>query len=126
MIFYQAWQLSAVDESGQGQKTTRFYSHTFDYYSTLLFLAASAIIVIIRPVTSFLYAPSYYESWKYVPFLVMAEVFSSLVTFSVLLHGIQEKRHGTRGYPDRSRRQIASTSGSSPSTASWGPPSPPW
>ena len=80
-IFYQAWQLSAVSESGHGESTTRFYNQIFDYYSTMLFVAASAIIVLIRPITGILYAPAYFESWEYVPFLVIAEVFSSLVTF---------------------------------------------
>ncbi|KAF5039140.1 Polysaccharide biosynthesis protein [anaerobic digester metagenome] len=80
-IFYQAWQISAVDESGQGKRTTRFYSQTYDYYSTLLFCAASGMVMLIQPITKVLYAPAYYESWRYVPFLVMAEVFSSLVTF---------------------------------------------
>lgn len=80
-IFYQAWQLSAVGEAGQGARTTKFYSQTFDYYLTLLFCAASGIIMLIRPITAVLYTEAYHESWRFVPFLVMSEVFSSLVTF---------------------------------------------
>ncbi len=80
-IFYQAWQISAVSESGQGRSTSKFYSETYDYYLTLLFLAGSGIMMLIQPITRILYAPSYYESWRFVPFLVVGEVFSSLVTF---------------------------------------------
>ncbi len=80
-IFYQAWQISAVSEAGQGKSTARFYSETYDYYVTLLFLAGSGIMMLIQPITRILYAPSYYESWQFVPFLVVGEVFSSLVTF---------------------------------------------
>lgn len=90
-IFYQAWQISAVDESGQGKRTTRFYSQTYDYYSTLLFCAASGIVMLIQPITKVLYAPAYYESWRYVPFLVVAEVFSSLVTFLGSFYMVSKK-----------------------------------
>lgn len=38
-------------------------------------------MMLIQPITRILYAPSYYESWRFVPFLVVGEVFSSLVTF---------------------------------------------
>ncbi|WMJ82991.1 lipopolysaccharide biosynthesis protein [Oscillospiraceae bacterium LTW-04] len=90
-IFYQAWQISAVDESGKGKRTTRFYSQTYDYYSTLLFCAASGIVMLIQPITKVLYAPAYHESWRYVPFLVMAEVFSSLVTFLGSFYMVSKK-----------------------------------
>jgi O-antigen/teichoic acid export membrane protein len=80
-IFYQAWQISAVSESGQGRQTTQFYSRIYDSFSTLLFLAASGVVMLIRPITAILYAPAYHSSWEFVPFLVIAEVFSSLVTF---------------------------------------------
>jgi len=80
-IFYQAWQISAISEAGQGKKTSSFYSRTYDYYGTMLFCAASGIIMLIRPITGILYDSAYHQSWRYVPFLVIAEVFSSLVTF---------------------------------------------
>lgn len=90
-IFYQAWQISAVNESGQGKRTIRFYSQTYDYYGTLLFCAASGIIMLIQPITKILYSSSYYESWQYVPFLVVAEVFSSLVTFLGSFYMVSKK-----------------------------------
>ena len=80
-IFYQAWQISAVSESGQGASTSKFYTRTYDYYGTLLFCAASGIIMLIRPITAILYDEAYHQSWEFVPFLVIAEVFSSLITF---------------------------------------------
>ena len=80
-IFYQAWQISAVSESGRGKTTANFYSKTYDYYNTMLFCAASGIIMLIQPITQILYDSAYHESWRYVPFLVIAEIFSSIVTF---------------------------------------------
>lgn len=93
-IFYQAWQISAVSEAGHGRQTTRFYSQIYDYYSTLLFVAAAGIVMLIRPITAVLYTPAYFSSWEYVPFLVIAEVFSSLVTFLGSFYMV-EKRNAT-------------------------------
>lgn len=90
-IFYQAWQLSAVSEAGQGKRTERFYSQTCDYYSTLLFCAASGIVMMIIPITHILYTEAYHESWIYVPFLVIAEVFSSLITFLGSFYMVSKK-----------------------------------
>lgn len=90
-IFYQAWQISAIDESGQGKRTARFYSQTYDYYGTLLFCAASGMVMLIQPITKVMYDAAYYESWRYVPFLVMSEVFSSLVTFLGSFYMVSKK-----------------------------------
>ncbi len=47
--------------------------------------------MLIQPITKVMYDPAYYESWKYVPFLVMAEVFSSLVTFLGSFYMVSKK-----------------------------------
>lgn len=80
-VFYQAWQISAVSESGRGARTNRFYSQVYDHYSTLLFLAGSGIIMVCRPFTSVWLGEAFVPSWEFVPFLVMAEVLSTLITF---------------------------------------------
>ena len=90
-IFYQAWQISAVSESGQGKSTANFYSKTYDYYGTMLFCAASGIIMLIQPITHILYDEAYHQSWRYVPFLVIAEVFSSIVTFLGSFYMVSKK-----------------------------------
>ncbi len=81
LVFYQAWQISAVTEAGGGIKTSRFYNRIYAYYSTLLFLAASGIILVCRPFTAFWLSKSFYDAWRFVPFLTTAEVFSTLITF---------------------------------------------
>ena len=81
LVFYQAWQISAISESGGGVKTTRFYNRIYEYYSSLLFLAASGIILVCRPFTAIWLSEAFYDSWRFVPFLTTAEVFSTLITF---------------------------------------------
>lgn len=81
-IFTQAWQLSAFTEykNAEGE---RFYATVFKSYYTFIFLAASGIILLIKPITYVLVSKSgnFQESWQYVPFLVLAVSFSCLVTF---------------------------------------------
>ncbi|MEG1972978.1 MAG: polysaccharide biosynthesis C-terminal domain-containing protein, partial [Oscillospiraceae bacterium] len=80
-VFYQAWQISAVTESGKGRSTNIFYSKVYSYYITMLFICCSGLIMVCRPITSVWLSQAFYDSWKYIPFLAIAEVFSSLVTF---------------------------------------------
>ena len=79
-IFIQAWQISAFTEynSAAGE---RFYSTVFRSYYTLIFLAASGIILMVKPIMMVLVSPYFFDSWRYVPLLVLAVGFSCLVTF---------------------------------------------
>ena len=90
-IFYQAWQISAVTEYGQGARTSRFYTEIFGHYSSLLFLGASGILMLLRPLNFILMGEAFTESWRYVPYLVLAEVFSSLVTFLGSFYMVSKK-----------------------------------
>ena len=90
-VFYQAWQISAMDESGKGEKTEKFYNEVYEYYITLLFLACSGLIMVSRPIISVWLSKSFYESWTFVPFLAVAEVFSTLVTFLGSFYMVSKK-----------------------------------
>lgn len=80
MIFTQAWQLSAFTEykSPEGE---RFFSNVFKSYYTFVFLAASGLILLCRPILLVMTEPEFHEAWRYTPFLVLAVAFSTLVTF---------------------------------------------
>lgn len=80
-IFYQSWQISAIEEYSSPEKALDFYSEVLNHYSSLLFCAASGLILLCIPITYLLVSSAFMESWRYVPFLVIAEVFSTLVTF---------------------------------------------
>lgn len=79
-IFSQAWQLSAIEESGSETKS-QFYSNVFSIFSTVMFIAASCIILIIKPLINLFVSSDYSESWKYVPFLLLAVIFTSFSSF---------------------------------------------
>jgi O-antigen/teichoic acid export membrane protein len=45
----------------------------------------------LRPIMSVYVAQSYYEGWQFSPFLIMGEVFSSLVTFLGTFYMVEKK-----------------------------------
>ncbi|MCT2872723.1 lipopolysaccharide biosynthesis protein [Limosilactobacillus fermentum] len=79
-IFSQAWQLSAVEEYDSKDKN-EFYSNIFNYLMLFLLLGVGAILVVLKPFMSVYTSSSFYESWKIVPFLLMAAVYSNLSGF---------------------------------------------
>ena len=79
-IFSQAWQLSAIEEYDSKDKS-RFYSEVFNYFSMVMFLGTSAILVVIKILMEFAVAPEFYTAWKYIPFLLLGVVFSSFSSF---------------------------------------------
>ncbi len=79
-IFSEAWQYSAVTD-GNDRDRSRFFSRVFDSFQSIVFLGASCLVLLAKFFTDVLLDASYYEAWQYMPILVFATVFSSLVTF---------------------------------------------
>ena len=90
-IFIQAWQLSAFEEY-QSKEGERFYSTVFKCYYTFVFLLASLIILLVKPIIHLMTGrPEYFEAWRFVPFLVLAVSFSCLVTFLGTIYNAVKK-----------------------------------
>lgn len=79
-IFFQAWQLSAIEEFDSENKD-EFYSKIFFFYSQFMFLGTMFILLMLKPLMSFLVAPEFSLAWKYVPFLLMGVLYSSFSGF---------------------------------------------
>jgi len=79
-IFMQAWQLSAIEEYENENKSV-FYSNVFNYLSSILFIGTSFILIILKPAFRFAFASDYFVAWKAVPFLLLGAVFSSFSGF---------------------------------------------
>ena len=89
-VFIEAWQFSAVkdtDEAGRGE----FFGTVYKYYLAFIFLAASVLIGGSQIFTRILLADSYFSSWQYVPILVGATVFSTLVSFMGSVYFVEKK-----------------------------------
>ena len=92
-IFFQAWQISSVEESTSSQKT-KFYTDVFSGLSMFLNLAASFVLVVLQPLYSVLTEESYYIGWTCVPFLLCATVFSSYSSFLGTNYVAMKKTNG--------------------------------
>ncbi|KIO68282.1 hypothetical protein B4064_1772 [Caldibacillus thermoamylovorans] len=79
-IFFQAWQMSAIEEYESNDKS-RFFSNVFNIFSFIMFLATSIILFLLKVIISILVEESYFDSWRYVPFLLLGVVFSSFSAF---------------------------------------------
>lgn len=79
-IFFQAWQLSAIEESNSDQKSV-FYSTVFNVFSIMMLSTVSLILVNLKFIISLLLNKDYFVTWQYVPMLLIGVVFSSFSGF---------------------------------------------
>lgn len=79
-IFFMAWQLSAMEEYGR-DGYERFYRNVFGALSSLLLVSTSFVLVILKPLLMIFVAETFYESWKYVPLLLVGTVFQAFSSF---------------------------------------------
>ena len=83
-----AWQLSAVTEE---KARARFFTKVFRSYSALIMMAASGIILVCKLMTKLLVSDEFYDSWQYIPLLVLATAFSCLVNFLGSVYMVKKK-----------------------------------
>lgn len=89
-IFIDAWQLSAVDEYDNDGKAD-FFTNVFRVYSGGVFAAASGLIVVCQIITRILVSSAYYESWQYVPVLIISTTLSCFVNFLASVYMASKK-----------------------------------
>lgn len=91
-IFCSAWNMSAITESNS-RDVNNFYHRVYDAYESILFIASAGLLMLIKPVSSFLTNSSNYAEYGtiyiYTPILVIAAIFMSLDQF---LSGIYNAR----------------------------------
>lgn len=79
-IIGQAWTISAVDEFDPKDKTG-FFSTMYALYNCVMVIVCSLIIALDIPLARILYARSFFEAWRYVPFLTISIVFGALAGY---------------------------------------------
>lgn len=89
-VFIEAWQFSIVKDANEDERE-EFFSVVCKNYMSIIFVGASLIITLAKPLTSLLLADSYYDSWRFVPILVIATAFSALVSFLGSVYFLEKK-----------------------------------
>ncbi len=84
-MFYQAWQMSSIEEK-DSRYLGKFYENVFGTYSSLLFIAASGLIMLVKPLTIILTGNGedgtrYIEAHTFTPVLITAMIFQCFCQF---------------------------------------------
>ena len=90
-VFNEAWQLSAISESKDREEVSKFFSEVFERYQAILFLGCSFLIPFTPLATKILLDDSYFNAWTFMPVLLIATVFSSLVTFIGTIYTVKKR-----------------------------------
>lgn len=93
-IFLDAWQISAVTEN-ESRNRNAFFADIFRSFQGAIFVAASGLIFFAKWITKILLAESYYDSWQYIPLLMVATVFSCFVVFLGNIYMAEKKSLST-------------------------------
>lgn len=89
-IFIKAWQMSSVSEKDPTERAS-FFGVVYKNYLSFLFMGSACLIALSKVFTSLLLHESYFESWKYVPILVMAMIFSAASEFLGSVYFVHKK-----------------------------------
>ena len=89
-VFIDAWQFSAVAESGEADRA-EFFSKVYASFQGIIFMGTSALILFSKVATKILLAENYYDSWQYIPVLSLAMAFSALTTFLASVYMVGKK-----------------------------------
>ena len=81
-VFMDAWQLSAVTESGgDASEHRRFYSHIWSLFHAGVIICAALMIALSKIGIMLLADEEYFSAWRYVPALTLAMVCSAFSSF---------------------------------------------
>lgn len=80
VIFFRAWQMSAITQYGTDEYR-QYYSKVMSAYSAIMFVGSTGIMLLIQPLTMLLTGEKFWESYKMAPFLIIASLMQSFCNF---------------------------------------------
>lgn len=89
-VFNQAWNYSALEEQ-KSKDHNEYYRTVFRIYSSYLFIIASAVLCVIKPIMLVWVGDKFKQAWMYSPYLLIAIIFSCFTGFYVPLFVMAEK-----------------------------------
>lgn len=70
-MFIQAWNMSAISENNSST-VARFYTKVFSSYQSVMYIGTAFLLLLIKPLTYVLVDPHKFDSYKFMPMLIMA------------------------------------------------------
>ncbi|MBE6667534.1 MAG: hypothetical protein E7607_04395 [Ruminococcaceae bacterium] len=89
-VFIEAWHFSAVKDADDEERAD-FFGTVYDNFMGVMFMCGSLIIAGAQIFTRILVSDAYFDSWQYVPVLVIATTFSALVSFMGSVYFLKKK-----------------------------------
>ncbi len=89
-VFIEAWHFSTVKDAAEEERAS-FFGTVYDSFMGIMFMCGTLIIAGVKIFTSILLNESFFDSWQYVPVLVLATTFSTLVSFLGSVYFIKKK-----------------------------------
>lgn len=90
-VFMDAWQLSAIAESGDQQSHLRFYGRVWDAFASAVFLGAGGIIALSPLLIRLLADEPYYGAWRYIPMLTLSMAAAAFSGFMGSVYVVTKK-----------------------------------
>lgn len=79
-IFFKAWQISSAVEYDSVDRN-KYYKRVYSIFMSILLVVSTTMMLFVKLFAKIFMAESYYISWKMMPFLIIAVVFSALSGF---------------------------------------------
>ncbi len=89
-VFVEAWHFSTVKDADEDEKA-EFFGTVYINFMSVMCMGASVLIAGAKIFTKILLSDSYYASWSFVPVLVIATTFSTLVSFMGSVYFMKKK-----------------------------------
>ncbi|MBP5270762.1 MAG: polysaccharide biosynthesis C-terminal domain-containing protein [Clostridia bacterium] len=90
-VFIEAWNLSAVRDSAEGEEREEFFEKVFRSYSSIIFTAGALLIAFSRHISRILLNREFYGAWEFIPLLIVSTVFSAFATFISTVFSVSKK-----------------------------------
>lgn len=92
-IFNQAWSYSAIRENNSEDRE-KYINEIYNGLVMITVIAAVGMMFVIKPFLSIYVEQSYYEAWKYTPFLIIGFVFTSIGAFLASYYTVYKDSKG--------------------------------
>lgn len=79
-IFAQAWQMSATKSYGDNN-SDQFFTVMYKAYNSFMVVGCGVLILIVKPLSEFLFRKDFFEAWRVVPPLLISVIFGALTGF---------------------------------------------
>lgn len=93
-IFMQAWTYSAIREKNDGGSGD-YNNYIFDKMFGLMILVSGGLILALKLLFRVLFSRSYFEAWKFSPFLIVGFFFLTMGTFIGTTYYVEKNTVGT-------------------------------